>query len=56
MTLARRVVTGIDGDGALLCTNVEGKQVNRVLKPRRAFIDLKARAKIAARQDGPSSN
>lgn len=37
VTYARRKVVSVDDEGALVCTNMDGKAVNRVKKPRKTF-------------------
>lgn len=37
ITYARRKVVSVDEDGALVCTNMDGKPVNRVKKPKKTF-------------------
>lgn len=37
ITYARRRVVEIDAEGALVCTNLQGKPVNRVKNPKKAF-------------------
>jgi hypothetical protein len=37
VTYARRKVLHIDDEGALVCTNMDGKPVNRVKNPKKAF-------------------
>jgi hypothetical protein len=37
ITYARRKVVRIDDEGALVCTNMDGKPVNRVKNPKKAF-------------------
>ena len=37
ITYARRKVVEIDAEGALVCTNMDGKPVNRVKNPKKAF-------------------
>ena len=33
----RRRVVDVDPEGALVCTNMDGEPVNRILKPRKTF-------------------
>lgn len=37
VTYARRKVVSVDDEGALVCTNMDGKPVNRVKNPKKAF-------------------